>query len=119
MVLELIGVLFSSLDGFFINHIGFISHVLAAVFLVLTETTMNMRVVTPLLEIMEGMMIGNIPILPNFVTAALFIVWATISIFIYQAIVKWALLKYQAHITLILAAAFVLITIAVNIKYRD
>ncbi len=119
MVFQFISVINLALNGFLSQHITFISHVLAAVFLVLTETTMNMRVVTPLLDIMEGMMIGNIPILPNFITAALFIIWATVSIFVYQVIFKWALLKYQSQLGLILLTTFVLITIAVNIKYRD
>jgi len=119
MVLEYFTIAALFLNAFFANHIVFISHMLAAVFLVITETTVNMRIITPMLETVQDMFLGRIPFIPNIITTLFFIMWATLSLFIYQTVFKLILTKYEDHMTLILFVVFVLITIAINIKYRD
>lgn len=119
MVWEFISALVVIANNYLALHIPVISNIMAAVFLVLTETTMNLRVITPILDEMEGLLIGGMPLLPSFITASLFIAWASISIYVYQWIFRWALLKFQPYLLYILIGAFILITLAVNIKYRD
>jgi len=119
MVLELLSMGNLILNEFFATHIIFISHVLAAVFLILTETTVNMRIIAPMLDMMENMFLGYIPFVPNLITTMMFIVWATFSIFVYQVLFEFLLNRYAGYLTLFLGIAFVLITLAVNFKYRD
>ena len=119
MVFEFLLSLNLILNSFFAAHIIFISHMYAAVFLILTETTINMRIVTPMLDGMESMIIGNIPLLPNLITAVLFIVWATFSIYLYQIVFQFVLRRYESQIALAVFVIFILFTVAINIKYRD
>lgn len=119
MVLEYLSIAALFLNDFFAQHIIFISHVLAAVFLVITETTINMRIITPMLEAMQDMVWNKIPFMSNIITTIFFIIWATAALFIYQAVFKWLLVRYEDHLTFILGIVFVIVTIAVNIKYRD
>lgn len=118
-MIEYLSIAVLLLNDFFARHIVFISHILAAVFLVLTETTVNMRIVTPALEWMQDMILSKIPFVPNILTTVFFIIWVTLALFVYQAVFQWLLLKYEDHLTLILAVALVLVTIGINIKYRD
>ena len=119
MVLEIFSALNVIISSFLADHIVFISHMFAAVFLVLTETTMNMRVVTPMLDGLENMVIGNIPLVSSLIVAALFIVWATFSIYVYQFAFQWLFRRYENSLTLLIIGIFVLFTITINIKYRD
>ncbi|MEK6886721.1 MAG: hypothetical protein AABW88_02720 [Nanoarchaeota archaeon] len=119
MVLEYLTIVNLFLNDFFATHIVLISHMFAAVFLVLTEMTINMRVITPIIDGMEGMMLGNIPLLPSLITAFLFVIWATISIYIYQWLFEWVLKRYENQLTLLVIGIFLLVTLAINIKYRD
>lgn len=119
MVLDLLLAVNLIMNNFFASHIVLISHVLAAVFLILTETTVNMRIIAPMLETMEGMFLGSIPLIPNLITTAMFIVWATLSIFVYEALFRFVLGKFSNYLTLFLIGAFFLIALAVNFKYRD
>ncbi|HIH39434.1 TPA: hypothetical protein HA219_01800 [Candidatus Woesearchaeota archaeon] len=119
MVLEYFSIAYLLLNNFFASHVVLISHMFAAVFLVLTEMTMNMRVITPILDGIEGIFLGNIPLLPSMISALIFIVWATVSIYVYQIAFQWLLNRYENHLTLIILVMFVLTTIGINIKYRD
>ena len=119
MVLEYFGIANIYLNTFFTGHITFISHVLAAVFLLLSETSVNFRIIAPILDWIEGTFFGNLPLLPNLAATALFIIWATFSIFLYEMIIKYLLNRYIDSLTIILIVAFVGIAFAVNIKYRD
>lgn len=119
MVVEWLSIANLFLNDFFAKHIVFISHMLAAVFLILTENTINMRIITPMLEGMENMMFRQVPLLPNLITTAVFIVWATFSIYLYQILFEFLLSKYEDKLSLILLGAFLIITVMVNIRYRD
>ena len=119
MVLELLAAWNLVMNDFFGQHIILISHVLAAVFLILSEDTMNMRIITPILDAMEDKVFGSIPLIPNIVTTAIFIVWATFSIFLYQFLFTFILDKYEDSLTTALIISFFLIMFAVNFKYRD
>jgi len=119
MVLEYLTIANIFLNGFFANHIILISHMFAAVFLVLTETTMNLRIVTPIIDSLEGMVLGGIPLLPSLVTAFLFMIWATVAIYVYQFAFQFVLRRYENQLTLMIVGIFILVTLAVNIKYRD
>ena len=119
MVLEIFGALNVLINNFLGNHVVFISHMFAAVFLVLTETTMNMRIVTPMLDGLENMTIGNIPLVSSLITAAMFIIWATFSIYVYQFAFQWLFDRYDNHLTLLIIGIFLLFTVVINIKYRD
>lgn len=104
-------------NQFFLSHIVFISHVFAAVVLVFTEYTVNARIIGPIMNFIEGMF--DIPLLPNLVTTLLFLLWITLSLYIYQYLIKLLLLKYQDHITLVLAVFLVISAIGINVNYRD
>src|SRR3989344_5435159 len=117
MVLEYFSIAYLLLNDFFASHIIIISHMFAAVFLVLTEMTMNMRIITPILDGIEGMILGNIPLLPSMISSLIFIIWATISIYVYQLAFQWLLNRYDNHLTLIILVMFILTTIGINIKY--
>ena len=107
------------MNGFFADHIIFVSHVLAAVFLILTEATINMRIIGPMLEGIEGMFFSKIPLVPTLIATAAFIIWATFSIFLYELLFKWILSRYQDHMTLVLVACFFIIMMGTGMKYRD
>ena len=119
MVLEYVTIGYLLLNDFLAQNIVIISHMFAAVFLVLTEMTINMRMITPILDGIEGMFLGNIPLLPSFISALIFIVWATVSIYVYQFAFQWLLSRYESNLTLIVLVMFVLTSIGINIKYRD
>ena len=119
MVLEYLGIAYLLMNDFFAGHIILISHMFGAVFLVLTETTINMRIITPILDWTEGMFLGNIPFVPSMISAVLFIIWATFSIYLYQVMFQWIFKIFEAHLTMVLLIIFILITVAMNIKYRD
>jgi len=119
MVLEYFGLINIYLNSFFGSHIVFISHVLAAVFLVLSESTINYRLITPIMDWVENVFFGNWILVPNLIGTALFIVWATFSIYVYEILFKWLLGRYQDYLTGILAVAFLFVMYIVNIRYRD
>ena len=119
MVLEYLTIANLFLNSFFAEHIVFISHMLAAVFLVLTEMTVNMRIITPMLDGIENLFFGRIPLLPNLITAAFFIIWATVSLFVFQTVIQWMLTKYMDQLSVILIVVFFIVAVAINIKYRD
>ncbi len=119
MVLEYLGLAFIYLNSFFAQHIVFISHVLAAVFLILSESTINYRLITPMMDWIENTFFGNIILLPNIFGTIFFIIWATFSIYLYEVLFRWILNKYQDYLSVFLLIAFVIITYIVNIRYRD
>jgi len=116
MVLEYIGLLGIYMNSFFAQHIIFISHVLAAIFLILSESTINYRIITPLMDWIESIFFGNWILVPNLVGTAFFIVWATFSIYLYEILFRWLLSKYQDYLTLFLGIAFVIVMYIVNIR---
>ena len=119
MVLEYFSIAYLLLNSFFAQHIVLISHMFAAVFLVLTEMTMNMRIITPILDGIESVFLGNIPLVPSAISALIFIAWATVSIYVYQIVFEWLLSRFESNLTLILFVMFALTTVGINIKYRD
>ncbi len=119
MVLEYFSIAYLFLNSFFAEHVILISHMFGAVFLVLTETTINMRIVSPVLDWLESIFLGNIPFVPSMISALIFIVWATFSIFLYQVMFQWIFRIFEEHLTLVILVIFVLITVGMNMKYRD
>lgn len=109
----------SNLNNFFGQHIVFISHMLAAVTLMLTETTLNRNFITPILDTIEERFLWNIPLLPSLVTAVVFIFWATFSIFLYDLLFRFIFERYPQHMTLILFVFLVFVMIGSNMKYRE
>ena len=119
MVLEFLASWYAASNGFFLTHVNFVSHVMAAVFLVLSESTITYRLLSPIMDWIEDTVFPSTIVLPNFAATAFFITWATFSIVIYQFIFKFLLGKYQNHASLIVMAAFLLTGYMVNVKYRD
>ncbi|MBN2421374.1 hypothetical protein JXB27_03795 [Candidatus Woesearchaeota archaeon] len=119
MVLEYLSLANIYLNSFFAQHITFISHVLAAVFLILSESTINYRVITPFMDIIEGSWIGKVFLFPTILGTAFFIAWATFSIYLYDLFFRWLLSRYSDYLTVTLIAAFFLTMYLTNIRYRD
>lgn len=119
MVVEWLSIANLFLNDFFARHIVFISHMFAAVFLVLTETLISGRMIVPLLETMQGMFLGKIPLLSDIITTLLFIIWATFSIYLYQMLFQFILAKYEDRVLLVILIMFIVVSIGMKIKYRD
>jgi hypothetical protein len=119
MVLEYLGLANIYLNSFFGQHVIFISHVLAAVFLILSESTINYRVIAPLMDMVENTFFGRWILVPNLFGTLFFIIWATFSIYIYEILFNWLLKEYQQALTGILIVCFFIIMYIVNIRYRD
>ncbi|HME87357.1 MAG TPA: hypothetical protein VKE88_03010, partial [Candidatus Nanoarchaeia archaeon] len=79
--------------------------------------SVNMRIIAPMLDWFENSF--SLPLLPNLATTAMFIVWATFSIYLYEKIINYFLTKYNDNLTIILGVVFIGISLAVNMKYRD
>jgi hypothetical protein len=119
MVLEYFGLANIYLNNFFADHIGFISHTMAAIFLMFTEASVNYRVIGPLMDNIEDMFFSSFFLVPTIISTMFFILWAVASLFIYEVVFRWIFNRYHDYLTLIVIGCFIFIAWIFNMRYRD
>ncbi len=119
MVLEYISLANLFLNDFFAGHILFISYLIAAIFIVIFQPTIDYRIISPIMDYIERIFFSNIPLLPNVLSTIFFIAWTGISIYVYEWIANFFLTKYKDHLTILIPIVFVIVAVTINIRYRD